>query len=1044
MCNFYLSRSKGLSRLFCSLIAMMMIGVLMPIGGYASTEAVDAVMQTGKQVSGTVLDEQGMPIPGANVLIKGTSNGTITDFDGNFTLEVDNETVLVFSFVGYLSQEVQVGNKNRVDVSLEPDVKQLDEIVVVGYGVQKKSDLSSAVSSLKAEEVNKIASTSPAQMIQGRTSGVSVVNSGSPGAAPYVKIRGMSSFGDVQPLYVIDGVPGGDITMVSPDEIESFEVLKDGAAAAIYGSLAANGVILVTTKSGKKEQPMKITVNAYGGVQSDMNRLPMANSQEHLMIMDQAYSNSIADGAIGQGDLPGYLNPESGFNVNNYADTDWQDATLRTATIQNYSIGMSGGGESSTYHLSANYLNQEGVVVNSGTERYNFRLKSTFEKGNLKVMPNIAYSRQTWENNTMDFLNMQRALPFVAPYDQTKESGYGYMNEYGLRSSANPVGQSELLNDITTKDQLVANLGLQYQITDDLVASGNLGYAKSFYKNRYDYPAYVLASDTKRQDPYLREYRSEWYELNYDFTLTYSKTFAEKHSLSVMAGLVGYLYDYGDIDVNVRGGFMFPDFGGLDPSFSGGASGDFIGEGSFTRFTRFGLMSRVNYSYDDRFLIQGTIRRDASSKFGSNNRWGNFPSVSAAWKMQNEAFMEPIKHIVTELKPRVSYGILGRETNLNAYDRQALVYGGMWYVMGGEGTGGIYTFDMANSNLKWEQSKTFNAGVDFGLFDDKLYGTFNYYQNDSESLLFPEPNNPPSSGMESPMVNIGKISNRGIELEIGYRNSVGDLKYDISGNMTTINNKVQSLPAPAYGNSYSYLGLSSQTLTQQGSSASQFHMYKTDGIFRSQSEVDAHVDQNGNLIQPNAKPGDVRYVDVNGDGTIDANDMTDVGSPIPNFEYAFNINLAYKGFDLSMFFQGVSGNKILNVNRYNMENPGSGFNMSSDLTNAWTPENPNTSTPRNVIQDNNNNYMMSDRYLEDGSYFRLKNIQIGYTLPKELVSKINVTNLRVYLNADNVFTITNYSGYDPEIVPINAFTQGYDMGTYPMFRTFTVGAQLTF
>ncbi|MEH0153515.1 TonB-dependent receptor [Limibacter armeniacum] len=1029
----FYSRNIGFGRYVATFVVLLLFS--------ANTWA-----QEGKVIRGSVKDENGMGIPGASILVKGTTKGTVSDYEGKYSLNIPSyNTVLTFSYIGYISQDVTVtANQTIYDVQLQVDAQELDEIVVVGYGVQKKSDLTSAVSTVKAEEANKIAAASPAQMLQGRTSGVSVINAGSPGSAPYIKIRGLSSFGDVQPLYVIDGIPGGDISMIAPNDIASFEILKDGAAAAIYGSLAANGVVLVTTKSGKKNQPTKVDFSMYAGVQKAASKMPMANAEEWYAVMKQSYDNSIADGSLTTAQLPLYLQQGSGFDLNNFANTDWQDATLQTGTIQNYAVGLSGGGEFANYNLSMNYFNQEGVVMNTGTERYNFRYKSTIEKGKLKVLPNIFYNHQETDNNTINMGNMLRSMSMVPIYDETKESGYGYINEFDIRSGANPVGQSNIIDSQSEKDQLQVNMGLHYQVFSDLTLIGNIGYAKSFYQSRYSFPQYTLASDTRRQDPYLQEYRSEWVDLNYDFTVNYSKEF-DKHSVSAMAGIVGYKYDFQNVDMNVTGGAMFPDFGGLTPSFGGMQAGDFIGSGGFETVTRFSVMSRINYSYADKYLLQATVRTDGSSKFGPNNRWGTFPSVSAAWKISNEEFFGGLTDIFTELKLRGSYGILGRETTLGAYSKQALVESGYWYVWNNMPIGGIASFEMANADLAWEESKTMNIGLDAGLFDDRLYGTLNYYRNDSESLLMREPNTPPSAGTEPPIVNLGTISNSGIELELGFRGSVGELKYDLSGNLTTIKNEVVSLGSSEGmlpGDDIAYAG--AQTFSAVAAPVSQFYMYKTNGIFQSEEQVNGYTGPEGGLIQPDAKPGDVIYVDVNGDGIIDSNDITDVGSPLPTFEYGFNVGLNYKGFDLSMFFQGVSGNKILNVNAYEMEAPNSGFNVSSDLLNAWTPTNTGTDIPRNVQVDNNNNYMMSDRFLENGAYFRMKNIQIGYELPKATLSKINFSKMRIYLNADNLFTITDYKGYDPEIVPSNALTQGIDYGRYPMYQTFTAGVQVTF
>ncbi len=1005
-----------------------------------------AFAQNKTKVTGYVTDETNFGIPGVTVVKKGTTEGTITDIDGKYAIEAAPGQVLEFSFIGYISQETTIDAGRKVyNVSLQIKDEVLDEIVVVGYGVQKKSDLSSAVSTVNADDANKIAAASPAQMIQGRTSGVSVINGGAPGSSPYIKIRGMSSFGDVQPLYVIDGIPGGDISVINPDDIESFEILKDGAAAAIYGSLAANGVILVSTKSGKKQQPAKINVRAYGGIQQSTGKLPMANASQWHEIMDQAYSNSIADGALTDANLPGYLQTGSGFSLKDYADTDWQNETLRAGLVQNYSVGISGGGDASNYNFSANYFNQEGIVINTGTERYNFRFKSMFEKGRLKLMPNIMYARTSTKSNTMSISNMQKSLPVVSVYDENKESGYGYLNEHGIRSGANAVGQSDVRDDENERENIQANLGLNFQLNPHFFLAGNFGYTRVLYKQRYSYPAYVLASDTKREEPYLSEYRSDYTTLNYDFTLNYLKNIG-KSSLSAMAGIVGYKYDWQSVGAEVTGGAMFPDFGGLKPSFDAMASGDFKGSGSFSTVTRFSYMARANYSYDDKYLLQATVRSDGSSKFGENNRWGTFPSVSAAWKMHNEAFFAGATDVISQLKLRASYGILGRETSLGAYSRQALVSSGWWYSFGNTPFGGNASFSLANSELAWEKSKTTNIGVDFGLFNQQLYGTFNYYQNNSEALLLEEPNTPPSSGISAPIVNLGSISNKGIELELGYRGEVGQLKYDLSGNITTIKNEVVSLgnrDGKLPGNNLAYTN-SAYTFSGVGAPASQFYMLKTNGLFQSQQEVDNYTNSKGEKIQPNAKAGDVIYVDNDDDGIIDSKDVTEVGSPLPKLEYGLNLNLEYNAFDLSLFFQGVSGNKILNVNRYELEAVNSGYNVFSALTNAWSESNKDTDIPRNVIIDNNNNYQMSDRFLENGAYFRLKNLQLGYTLPQNALERLNVDKLRFYINADNIFTITKYSGYDPEIIPANALTQGVDYGNYPMYKTFTAGIQLTF
>ena len=1032
MINTLLKRSK-------KGVGYMLLGCVPFVGivpnTYAESRAsfesfLESTIQKEKTVKGQIKDENGEALPGATIMVKGTTTGTVTDFDGNYSITLpEGASVLVISFVGYANQEIAVNGRSVLDFSMSADANQLDEVVVVGYGVQKKSDLSGAISSVKADAVNKIAATSPTQMLQGRTAGVTVISGGAPGSTPSLKIRGIGSLGSTTPLYVIDGIPGGDIGMLSPDEIESFEILKDGAAAAIYGSQAANGVVLITTKSGKKGQPLKIDVNVKGGIQRDYNRMPLANAEEWTKVQKG-------------------LDPDFDVDLSKYANTDWQDEVLRDATFQNYSVGITGGSENVGYSFNTSYMNQEGVIRETGTERYNFRFKANIEKGKLKILPNISYSRQSWDWNTMSLSNLLNANPLTTVYNDSLPNGFGYLDQDidPVNSAANPLGQIKLYTDKRVKDQLTANLGLRYEIIEGLNFAANFGYIRSIF-NKKTSNVWNQIEKTKINQARLYDRRSTWDIINTDATLSYNKTIAEKHQIGLMAGIVTYYYDYERMSQLNEGGFLYSDFAGLEPSFDIAKGSDsFAGTGYPEEIFRLGMISRFNYTYDNKYLVQATFRRDASSKFGSKNRLGNFPSASVAWKIQEEEFFKPLKSIISELKPRFSYGILGRETNLDPYQFQALVSTGYYGVWGDKSVPGIGINSTANNDLVFEKSITMNIGLDFALLNDQLYGTFNYYENNSESILLQDPTVAPSNGLfnqtggnTAPTVNLGEIENTGIELELGYRGKSGDFSYDLSGNLTTINNKVTDIGRDETG----FLSGSYGARTIKGKSIAQFFMYKADGIFQNQAEIDAHV------AQPNAVPGDVRYVDADGNGEIGDGDRVDVGSPIADFEYGFNVNLGYKGIDLSMFFQGVSGNKIFNETKFQTEKY-STYNFSSNLVNSWTPENPNNEVPRltTTRNDQNGNYSKrSDRFLEDGSYFRLKNIQLGYTLPKSLLSKINIDNLRVYISADNVFTVTNYSGVDPEVPQLDSddvLTQGVDYTLYPRYRTFTVGAQLRF
>ena len=1010
---------------------------------------VESTVQTDKTVKGQIKDENGEPLPGATIMIKGTTTGTVTDFDGNYSITLtEGASVLVVSFVGYADQEISLNGRSVVDFSMSAEANQLDEVVVVGYGVQKKSDLTGAVSSLKIKDAKKIAAPNPAAMLQGRVSGVSVTSSSSPGAAPVVKIRGLSSLGGSKPLYVVDGVPS-DSYFVNPDDIESIEVLKDASSAAIYGTRAAGGVILITTKTGKKNQKTTIDFNAYSGVQNIISQVDMADTESFLKV--QAAMN---DGVL----------PEE-FQGKQPHNTDWQkEITRDNALQQSYNLAIRGGGENATYSVTGGYFNQEGLVKTSGSERYNFRFKSSINKGNLTIKPNIAYTNQKNKFENLSYGQSLSLYPTTPVYDRSKPSGYGYATKF-----RNVVGDLENKRSSREYDHIQANLQLDYKILESLNLTVRGGLEKRKEQYYYRHKPFQVSLVPAPNDTFQVLTRNNYhYSKNTgEAFLTFNKEIND-HSFSLMAGTSAesIIRRADNVEIigrntdNEQTGFpneSTDSFGG-----SGGTGTNNVDGGLYeTKYASF--FGRVNYNYDDRYLLQASLRRDASSKFADNYRWGNFPSASIAWNLHNEAFLENLEQ-VSQLKLRAGYGILGNDRTVGSYDR-FLTFGpsrGTWsYVLGKEEKllQPIMTRQVPNENLKWEETRDLNIGLDFGLYQDKLTGSIDYYNKETKDALMTL-RVPTSDGVLNPTTNVASIENQGIDLMLSYQDKFGDFDFGLSGTLTTIDNKVTKLYRE--GENIAGYEINYQTNvneTRVGESIGSFYAVQSDGIFQSMDEVMSHttvVDGKAVLLQPKAKPGDVRYIDSNQDGLIDYNgDKVYRGKYIADLEYGINLNLGYKGFDLSLFFQGVAGNQIFNTEKYFAE--GVGLTTLQNTTqeaanNFWTPERPNTDIPRADL-NSTNVAMISDRFIEDGDYLRLKNVQLGYSLPKSILESANIQKLRFYVSSDNLFTITDYTGRDPEInSAIGADNDGnyqaYSLGIaypgYPMSRTVIFGLQLTF
>lgn len=1019
------------------------------------------------QVKGNVVDTSSEPIIGASIVEKGTTNGLITDFNGDFTITVNPQATIVVSYVGYKPQEIPVNGRTSINVILKEDELMLEETVVIGYGTLKKSDMTGAISSVDIDELSKRTTTNPAEALQGKIAGVNIQKSGgNAGSGVQVKIRGVKTFGDNQPLYIIDGFPG-DIENVNPQDIASMEVLKDGAAAAIYGSVAANGVIIVTTKNGKKGET-KIDFSTYISFTDVAKKLELLNAKEYKQVHKQMYDNwNMYVSDDNKVSLPAYITTDSSI------DTDWQDAALRSGLAQNYMVSVRGGSDNAQYSISYNHADEKGIFLGNDFRQDNARAKIRLSKYRFDFDTNLAFRFTDNRQPEYQIKEMYMISPLVPIYDETQPSGYGLTNFNGIPNNRNIMADQHFEKSTNKKYHTNANVALTMNFTPWFNFKTSYNYRGEHQRQTYHAPTYMADERSPREFPYHSETTSYWEEQVFDNVLNFNKTF-QKHSINAMVGnsVTNRKYTWNSVAVEgqntvykVENGNLVSSqipAGFLDEYFStigAGAGGTFSGDGTKWDYRRVSFFGRLNYNYDNRYLIQATMRYDGSSKFSKDNRWGAFPSVAVGWRISEEAFF-PKDIVIDNLKLRASWGQLGNENALGYYDFLALIstyntkYQG--YVKGnGENPwAGSIARGLEHKPLQWETTDTKNIGFDFGLFNSKLYGAINYYYNKTKDLLITKAL-PPSAGIDNPILNVGKMRNSGFELELNWADKKSDFDYNIGINLSTISNKVLELANTdqvLFGEGVKYGTEHFPTQTRVGKPIGSFYLYKTNGIFQSEEEVNSHINENGNILQESAKPGDIRFVDTNGDGKIDDEDKEYCGSAIPKFEVNLNFATSYKGFDLSAVIGSAWGHKLYNANKYFYEGMNSGSNFIRSSLKAWTPENRNTDVPRAVLQDPNGNLRESDRFLESGNFIRLRQLQIGYTLPKSLLQKVYLEKLRFYISGENLLTWTNYSGIDPEFSRTNTdsnpynsvLSAGIDNLIFPFTRSFTIGAQLTF
>lgn len=968
-------------------------------------------------VQGVVKDQTGETVIGASVMEKGTTNGTITGIDGDFSLNMSSNGTLVVSFVGNKTQEVQVKGQKQLQVVLSEDAEMLDEVVVIGYGTMKKSDLTGAVSSIGNKDIKDSPVSNLGQAIQGKISGVQIVDAGKPGDNVSIKIRGLGSINNCDPLVVIDGVPTDlGLSSLNMADVERLDVLKDASATAIYGSRGANGVVMITTKRGT-EGKGKLAVSANYSFQNATNVPSLLNAAQYAELSNDMMVNS------GRNPNPEWANPsELG------AGTDWMDELLRTGVMQNYTVSYSGGNEKSHYYVSGGFLDQSGIVKSVNYRRFTFQSNSDAQVLKwLKFSNNITFSADTKKSGSYNIGDALKALPIypVKNEDGSWSGPDGNSEWYG--STRNPIGPTELNKSQTDGYNFLANLTAELTFTKWLKFKSTFGYDAKFWFIDNFTPKYNWKpTPTEETSRYKSDNKSFTYL--WDNYFLFDHTFAEKHRVGLMAGMSAQwnTNDYLNAQKNV---FMFDNVHEMDNGEEMYAIG-----GNETEWALLSYMARVNYSYEDRYLLTATIRRDGSSRFGKKHRWGTFPSVSVAWRASQEKWF-PKNDYINDLKVRAGYGVTGSQASVGNYSYLAS-YNTSVYPFGissGNQTA-LVSSTLANPYIHWEEVAQTNIGFDASLFNSRVMFSFDAYLKETRDMLV-KASIPITSGFEdttTTYTNAGKVRNQGIEMSLHTINLTGELGWETNLTATYNKNKIKDLNSdvPYYINQ---INNSYVTMLAKDYPINVFYGYVTDGIFQNQSEVNTHA------VQPGAEPGDIRFRDLNNDGVINDSDRTVIGNPNPSWLFSMNNSLSYKGFELSVFLQGIAGNKIYNANNIDNTGMAAAYNQTTDVLKRWQGEGTSNSMPRAVFGDPNQNTRVSDRFVENGSYLRLKNITLSYTFPKQWLQKAQIENARLSLSCENVATITGYSGFDPE-VGIN----GIDQNRYPISRTFSLGLNFNF
>jgi TonB-dependent starch-binding outer membrane protein SusC len=1011
-------------------------------------------------ISGKVIDETGLPIPGTTIVLNGTTTSAASDFDGKFQIKAPTTGTLTFSFIGYKTLQEPINGRTQLQVKMLPTTEDLNEVVVVGYGTQKKSVVTGAISSVKAKDLEKVPNGRIEQALQGRVSGVTIAaSSGQPGAASTIRIRGVTTFGEGgnNPLWVVDGVvvDAGGIGFLNQSDIESMEVLKDAASAAIYGTRAATGVILVTTKKGKSGK-LTVNYNGFSGTSSPEKTLELLNATQYAVIANEK--------SIGGGGSIKFSDPSALG-----AGTDWQKQIFNTGAFRySHELSISGGNDVSTFYASFGVQNQDGIVLSeiSNYDKKNFRLNSTHKISKIFTFgQTFGFSRVKSKgigNTNSEFggplssaINLDPITPVIetdpvvansAPYSNNPVIRDANGNPYGI----SPIVGQEMTNPLayvqTRKclydwsDDFVGNAYIEASISQHLKFRSTFGAKQSYWGNVGFTPVYYLSATVKNtvENNYYQNENST-FSWNVENVVTYTNSFGD-HNFTVLLGQGAYVDSIGGGSGATLYGLPIDSY--QDASFNFDIPQAKRNSSTYDQVEHrlTSLFTRVNYDYKEKYLFTGIVRRDGSSRFGENNKFGVFPSFNLGWVLSKEDFWGD-NEVINTLKIRGGYGVVGNDA-IPDFRYLSLVQGGYNYTFGNTEaiTTGYANVTLDNPDLKWEQTSQANIGLEARFFHD-LSLTVDVYNKKTNGILRPV-NIPGYVGVtDNPTANIADMDNKGVEVELGYSKQFGDLRFSANGNFAYLKNEVTYVASDTdyiVGDA-SFQSMGVVTRTKAGQSYNSFYGYNTAGIFQNEAEIQAYKSSDGTVIQPNARPGDFRWVDTDGNGSITEDDKDFLGSNIPKYTYGLTLNFDYKNFDFMVFAQGAGGNKIFQgLRRLDIGNA----NYQTDVLSRWTGEGTSNDYPRLASDDPNENFIkMSNFYLENGDYLRLKLIQFGYSLPSDVVSHIGASKIRFYLTGENLFTFTKYTGYDPEI---GGGVFGIDKGVYPQARTFMFGANLQF
>jgi TonB-linked SusC/RagA family outer membrane protein len=1000
------------------LLSALLMSALVPAGAQAQTT-----------VSGRVTNaETQAPLAGVRVLVRGTTAGTTTDAEGRYTVSAPANGTLLFSALGYQGTEAAVGGRTTIDVALQPTAVELEGLVVVGYTTERRRDVTGAVASVSAAELSDQKVATVEEALRGKVPGVQISASGEPGRPAQVVIRGQTGMGTPTPLYVVDGMYLDENPNLDPDDIASIDVLKDASAAAQYGARASNGVIVITTKKGRAGGP-KVTIGSYYGFQEVPTRIDMAGTAEWQALYAQAYANA-------------GITPPAGVTQPTSVNTDWQDALFRRGAVQNYDLSVSGGSQDGSYFLSGGYFNQAGSIMDTEFDRISFRANTEARFGRVTLGENASLSTSKHRGLVgFPLIEAVRFLPTIPIYDESNPSGFGYGSDANPTFGNNPVALFEANNNSSRSSQVIGSGYGELEILPSLRYRLNLGLNYENYSESDFASIAQIRYRTPNPAATLTEIRDTRTSLLVENLLTFDRGFLDGvHHVNAVAGVTAQKVDFNHL-LGSRAGFPNENLQELDA----GLTNVLNNRGSSIPSRLTSVLGRMNYSFRDRYLFTGSARRDCSSRFGPSNRCGNFGAVSLGWVASEEAFFDAIPLVgrADLFKIRASTGVLG-DQNIGDFRYVAPIQTNLNYYFNGAISPGAIQRELANPDIRWQGNRSNDVGLDMAFLDNALTITADYYRNTSNGLLVGVPLPLSSGASNNPTINAGSFRNTGFELGTGYGFNVGEFDVNANANFATNSNTVVAI---GNGGQDIFAGPFGVSRTAVGEPVGEFYLKKMAGIFQSQEEIDSYTNSEGKVIQPNAKPGDVRYADLNDDGLISDQDRYNAGSGIPKYTAFLGLNATRGNWDAALNLRGSFGNKIFNVVRFWTDRIDD-LNGSRAGFTPWTPENHSTTTPRAIFgpQGAANGDPVSDRWLESGDFVRFQNVILGYTLPESAMQRLglNGTSPRLYVNAQNLFTITDFSNWDPDVLGFNdPLARGIDDGyIYPNVRTLTIGLEL--